>query len=161
MCAGFNGVVVLVATLGEPLFVKIRKPLHMDDSVIFRIFRSVRTFIIITIARVISLPANIGIAGGMFLSMFGIASSEVSFFTFTNQLVRPEDIRTYIPALLGCVLLFIVSFVQEKGYSVREVINKKPMVVRVVITALGTVAIILFGAYGIGYDASSFIYSNY
>ncbi len=157
----FNGVVVLVATLCEPLFVKIRKSLHMDESVFFRIFRSVRTFIIITLARVISLPSNIGIAGGMFLSMFGLASSEVGFFAFTNQLVRPEDIKSYVPALLGCVLLFIVSFVEEKGYSVREVINEKPMVVRVGLAALGTVAIILFGAYGIGYDASSFIYSNY
>jgi hypothetical protein len=40
-------------------------------------------------------------------------------------------------------------------------INEKPAVVRVVITALGTVAIVLFGAYGIGYVASNFIYSNY
>lgn len=157
----FNGVVVLISTLCEPFFVKIRKPLKMDTSVFFRIFRSVRTFIIITIARVISLPGNIGVAGGMLLSMFGFGSSQVGFFTTTNQLVKPENIRMYIPALAGCVVLFIVSFIEEKGYSVREVINKKPMMVRVLVAALGTVAIILFGAYGIGYDASSFIYSNY
>ena len=157
----FNGVVVLISTLCEPFFVKVRKKLHMDESIFFRIFRSVRTFLIITIARVISLPSNIGIAGRMLRNMFGFGSSETGFFAFTNNLVKPENMRMYVPALLGCVFLFIVSFVEEKGHGVRDVINEKPMFVRVTVAALGTVAIILFGAYGIGYDASSFIYSNY
>ncbi len=157
----FNGVVVLISTLCEPLFVKIRKPLHMDESVFFRIFRSVRTFLIITIARVISLPSNIAIAGSMLLTMFGIRSSGASFFSFTGQMVQAGDFMRYLPALLGCILLFIVSFLEEKGHSVRDLINAKPMFVRVAIASLGTVAIILFGAYGIGYVASNFIYSNY
>ena len=157
----FNGVVVLVSTLCEPFFVKIRKRLHMDELVFFRIFRSVRTFIIITIARVISLPSNITIAGSMLLTMFGIRTSQTSFFAFTVPSVSAEDLKMYLPALLGCILLFIVSFLEEKGHCVRDLINEKPLFVRVTIAALGTVAIILFGAYGIGYESSNFIYSNY
>lgn len=157
----FNGVVVLISTLCEPFFVKIRKPLHMDERVFFRIFRSVRTFLIITIARVISLPSSIGIAGSMLLTMFGFRSSGTPFFSFTGQMVQTQDLKMYLPALLGCILLFIVSFLEEKGNSVRDLINAKPMPVRVMIASFGTVAIILFGAYGIGYVASNFIYSNY
>lgn len=157
----FNGVVVLVSTLCGPSFVKIRKKLKLNGSVLFRIFQSVRTFIIITIARVISLPANIGIAGGMLLTMFGIRSSQTPFFGFTDQLVKAADLKMYLPAFAGCVVLFVVSLIEEKGHSVRDIINEKPAFVRVLITALGTVAIVLFGAYGIGYVASSFIYSNY
>ena len=59
------------------------------------------------------------------------------------------------------VVMCIVSFIEEKGHSVRDLINAKPMFVRVAIISLGTVTIILFGAYGIGYVASNFIYSNY
>ncbi len=157
----FNGVVILISTLLEPLFVKARKVLHMEERVFFRIFRSVRTFLIITIARVISLPSSIAIAGSMLLTMFGIRSSGTSFFSFTGQMVQAGDFKTYLPAMLGCILLFIVSFLEEKGHSVCDLINTKPMLVRVVIASLGTVAIILFGAYGIGYEASNFIYSNY
>lgn len=157
----FNGVVVLVSTLCEPFFVKIRKPLRMDELVFFRIFRSVRTFLIITVARVISLPSNIGKAWSMLLTMFGIHSTQTPFFAFTGQMVQAEDLKMYLPALLGCILLFIVSFLEEKGHSVRDLINAKPMAVRVAVISLGTVAIILFGAYGIGYVASNFIYSNY
>ena len=157
----FNGVVILISTLCEPLFVKIRKPLHMEELVFFRIFRSVRTFLIITIARVISLPSNITIAGSMLLTMFGIRSSGTAFFDFTGKMVQVQDLKMYLPALLGCILLFVVSFLEEKGHSVRDLINTKPMFVRVAVISLGTVAIILFGAYGIGYVASNFIYSNY
>ena len=157
----FNGVVVLISTLCEPSFVKIRKKLHLDKSVLFRIFRSVRTFIIITIARVISLPSNIAVSGSMLLTMFGIRGTKTPFFAFTDKLVNAADLKMYLPAVLGCVLLFVVSFLEEKGHSVRNLVNEKPAFVRVVITALGTVAIILFGAYGIGYVASNFIYSNY
>ena len=156
----FNGVVVLISTLCEPFFVKIRKPLHMDELVFFRIFRSVRTFLIVTVARVISLPSNIAIAGNMLLTMFGMRSQS-PFFTFTGKMVQAGDLRMYLPALFGCVLLFVVSFLEEKGHSVRDLINGKPMLVRVAIASLGTMAIILFGAYGIGYEASNFIYSNY
>ncbi len=157
----FNGVVVLISTLCEPGFVRIRKRFHLDKSVPFRIFQSVRTFIIITIARVISLPGNIAIAGSMLLTMFGIRGTSSSFFAFGEQMIQVGDFKAYLPALLGCVLLFVVSFVEEKGHSVRELVNAKPMLVRVLIMSLGTMAIILFGAYGIGYDASNFIYSNY
>ena len=93
--------------------------------------------------------------------MFGIRSSGTSFFAFTGQMVQAGDLKMYLPALFGCILLFVVSFLEEKGNSVRDMINAKPMFVRVAIASVGTVIIILFGAYGIGYVASNFIYSNY
>ena len=133
----------------------------MDELVFFRIFRSVRTFLIITVARVISLPNNIVIAGTMLLTMFGLRSTGIPFFAITGNLVKAGSLKMYLPAVLGCVVLFIVSYIEEKGYSLRDIINEKPMFVRALIMAIGTVAIILFGAYGIGYDASNFIYSNY
>lgn len=157
----FNGVVVLISTLLEPSFVKIRKKIKMDELVFFRIFRSVRTFLIITVARVISLPNNIVIAGTMLLTMFGLRSTGIPFFAITGNLVKAGNLKMYLPAVIGCVVLFIVSFIEEKGYSLRDIINEKPMFVRALIMAIGTVTIILFGAYGIGYDASNFIYSNY
>lgn len=157
----FNGVVILISTLCEPLFVKMRKRFCLSQSVLFRIFQSIRTFLIITVARVISLPSNIAIAGSMLLTMFGIRGTQASFFSLSGQMVQAGDWKTYLPACCGCILLFVVSFVEEKGHSIRDIINRKPMPVRVVIMSLGTVAIILFGAYGIGYEASNFIYSNY
>lgn len=156
----FNGVVILISTLLGPAFAKFRKLIHADGNKFYRVLCSIRTFFIITLARVISLPANISIAGNMYKTMFGFGP--LKFFSFTGNLTTAQDLKGFIPAFAGCVLLFVVSFIEEKtDGSLRDIINKKPMAVRIIIAALGTAAIVLFGAYGIGYDASNFIYGNY
>lgn len=156
----FNGVVVLISTLCEPLLAKARKKLRMDGSVFWRVFRSVRTFLLITLARVLSLPLNMGKSGRMYAKMFGF-SHEIGFFTVTHTLVPKGGLLPFLPAALGCVLLFTVSLTEERGHGIRELINRRPAALRVALAALGTAAIFLFGAYGLGYDAASFIYSNY
>ena len=156
----FNGAVILFSTLMEPVFNRMKKMVHADGSGLYRVFCSLRTFFIITLARVISLPAGLGDAWTMYGRMFG--GGELSFFSVTDTLLAGQNVINYVPALAGCLLLFAVSMIEEKtGRSVRSVINERPMALRIVLAAVGTAAIVLFGAYGIGYEASNFIYSNY
>ncbi len=157
----FNGVVILISTLIDPFFAKQRKKYHYDQNVGYRIFCAIRTFLLITLARVFSRPLNIVATGSMFLSMFGFNSGHLPFFSFTGNVFVPSELITYLPALLGCILLFFVSLIEEKGKSIRDIINSKPVIIGIVIAALGTAAIVLFGAYGVGYEASNFIYQQY
>ena len=66
----------------------------------------------------------------------------------------------YLVAGIGIALMFAVSCVQEKCGSVRELMWKKTAVPYVVF-ALLALCILVFGAYGVGYDSSQFIYNQF
>ena len=60
----------------------------------------------------------------------------------------------------GLFLLIFVSLLQRSG-SIRERIAKKPYPVRFAVWFLLFLTVLLMGAYGIGYDASQFIYNQF
>ena len=66
----------------------------------------------------------------------------------------------YLIAAVGVVIMFAVSCIQEKRGSVREVLWKKPVLCYGVFFVLA-VAVLTFGAYGVGYDATQFIYNQF
>jgi hypothetical protein len=63
--------------------------------------------------------------------------------------------------ILFCILvLWAVSMMQER-FSVREALEKQNIVFRWIIIYIAIFAIIIFGVYGLGYDASAFLYMQY
>ena len=60
----------------------------------------------------------------------------------------------------GILLMFAVSLYQEKKGSVRDLLWDKPVLRYTLIAAL-LVVVLLMGSYGIGYNASSFIYNQF
>ncbi|MCL2254259.1 MAG: MBOAT family protein, partial [Lachnospiraceae bacterium] len=66
----------------------------------------------------------------------------------------------YVILFLGLILLTSVSLKQRRG-SVREWVSKKPYWVKFAFWYGLFLAVIIFGAYGIGYDASQFIYNQF
>ena len=67
----------------------------------------------------------------------------------------------YVILLLALLLVFFVSLWQEKGRSVREAVAARAWPVRVAVWYGLFLLVLLFGAYGIGYDASQFIYNQF
>ena len=65
-----------------------------------------------------------------------------------------------IIALAGLILLIGVSLLQRSG-SVREKIAARPYPLRFAIWFSLFLMVILWGTYGIGYDASQFIYNQF
>lgn len=61
----------------------------------------------------------------------------------------------------GLILLLTVSVLQEKRGSVRELISEQNFVFRWIIYLLLIYAIIVYGTYGPGYEAQTFIYGNF
>ena len=55
----------------------------------------------------------------------------------------------------------VVSLLQEKGYRLRESLDRQNIVFRWVVYLTAVYAVIIFGVYGIGYDATSFIYQGF
>lgn len=70
----------------------------------------------------------------------------------------------YVVLSIGLVILITVSLIQRDG-SVRQKIAQRPHAVRYAINSLAYYALIIiilvFGAYGVGYDSSQFIYNQF
>ena len=59
------------------------------------------------------------------------------------------------------LILLIVSALQECGKNVRVILDSQNTVFRVIFYVVFVYAIILFGVYGSGYNASSFAYAQF
>ena len=94
-----------------------------------------------------------------FLSMF--ASFRLSVFWDGSLLAIGLTAADYWILLASLVLVFIISWTQEKGKSVRSLIAGRVLPVRVLAWYGLFLIVILFGAYGIGYDATQFIYNQF
>ena len=71
------------------------------------------------------------------------------------------DRQNFTLMLLLIVLLLAVDFIQERGVHIRETIARQNIVVRWIIYYAVIFTIIIFGIYGPGYDATSFIYQKF
>ena len=58
------------------------------------------------------------------------------------------------------IILWGVSMMQER-FSVREAFAKQNLVFRWTVLYLAIFSILIFGVYGIGFDAAAFIYTQY
>ena len=63
-------------------------------------------------------------------------------------------------ALFACLAVLGVSLLQRKG-SIRDRIMEQKLPVRWVCMAVLVITVIIFGSYGIGYDARDFIYLQF
>ncbi len=70
------------------------------------------------------------------------------------------DYKDLIIATFGIMLLFIISLLKQK-YKIREVIREKGIITKYCIWISLIVFVLVFGYYGTGYDAASFIYQNF
>ena len=71
------------------------------------------------------------------------------------------DLDNWFVLVLALVLFFLVSVMQEKGWNVREKIASLWLPLRWAIYMAGVLAVIVVGIYGVGYDASAFIYRGF
>ena len=67
--------------------------------------------------------------------------------------------QDYVVVLVSCVIMIIVSALGEM-FDVRQKLWNRPGLYMVSVVAM-LISIIIFGAYGIGYDASQFIYNQF
>ena len=63
--------------------------------------------------------------------------------------------------IVGFIVVFTVSLFKVRVGNVRTVLLQKPPIVYFGIMAVMIMLIIVFGAYGIGYDSSQFIYNQF
>ena len=138
------GVIIIFSEIMVDNYEKIKKKLHIADSTWwYRVFQRVRTFGIYCLGLVIIMKSSVSYVPG----------------NITRSLSEN------IVIVLGTVVLFLVECFAEhigkNGETVRGYIAKKHLLIRWIIYFAGIFILIIYGRFGIGYNADTFIYAGF
>ena len=67
----------------------------------------------------------------------------------------------WVLLLISLMILMLVDILQAKNISVNRLVVNRPAVVRVLFYTAGIGSIVIFGVYGVAYDASQFLYFQF
>ncbi len=154
-----NFAVIMISQELEPLYRKFHKRFpKADTSFWFKVFRVGRTILLMSSLRMFDCYRDVPLTFKMFGSMFTTWNWNV---LFNGQMLQLGlELTDYVILFLGMLLIFSVSMLQRKG-SVRAKIRSRALPVRVAVWYGLFLMVLLFGAYGVGYDASQFIYNQF
>jgi D-alanyl-lipoteichoic acid acyltransferase DltB (MBOAT superfamily) len=153
----YNGFIIAFSNMAEPLYKKGLEVCHINaKSKAWSVFQIIRTFILVNIGWYFDMAGSVSSALCMMkYSIFGMCSTQ---FTSEELLSLGMKAYDYAVVAVGCVIVFAVSLLIEKGVNIRESIAAKPLPVRWLIY-YGCFALILI----VGYSGNTggFIYANF
>ena len=185
----YNGIVIISSLLLEPYFKKWIEALHINaEGAAWKLFQILRTLLIVVCGRVFPKAASFKVAVKMIASMFKFKSNMGILDTVHSMGLTKWD---YLILACGCLAIFIDSLIQEieerraaagekpassiiagkaatataviveTGAEFRNTLDKQIFPLRWILYAVVVVVVVVFGVYGAGYDASTFIYRGF
>ena len=155
------GLLIILATIFDPELKKLTALLKINpEGTAFQTFRRLRTFLLFVISRLITLPGSMHATGGIIgrIAAHFEPWHLVNGDLYTMALDRPN----FILGILGIVLVLGVDRIEEKaGCHITQVVAKQHIIIRWVLYYAVFFGIMVFGIYGPGYDAASFVYMQY
>jgi len=137
---------------------KIMNRLRINDEMfIMKLYRVIKTFWLMSFLRLLDINDSFEKAWNAFKYVF-TEWGDFSFEKIPQRYTLTMD--NLIIAFVGIFIMIAFDLIQRKG-SVRERIFKMPVFVQWIILSTLIVVVVLFGAYGIGYDAASFVYMQF
>ncbi len=156
----YHFVLILSGNIIEPVALYVNKKLHIKtDSLYFKIFRIVRTGIIVVIGelffRVSDLKTGFGMVGKIF--------TQFTFTSFNDSLLNNLGVDRYdlIIVAFTLIIVFLISLLNEKGIILREYLSNKSRALRLAVIYALILYIVVFGAYGMGYIPVDPLYANF
>ncbi|MBE5926214.1 MAG: MBOAT family protein [Lachnospiraceae bacterium] len=154
----FHATLLICGKLFENILPKMCKLLHIDtENFGWYFIQMVRTYIFCCIGRIFFRAASVSQAFAM--------TKKIVTQTSFSALFNPEvtfglDLKDINVALVSVLILLVVDILQEK-MRLRETLAKQNLIFRWMLIFGALFFIIIFGNYGPGYDASSFIYEQF
>lgn len=150
-------------TLGNliiPQVGKINKKLHINNSSKpYRAMQILRTTLLVCIGEMFFRADGLRAGFIMLRHIF----TDFTFKSIANGTVLKlgMDGLDYIVVGVAVLIIFVISILNEKGISVRDRLAQKPLAVRWIIVYALIMFIVIFGAYGSGYDPVPPIYADF
>jgi len=157
-----NWLILMVSEELEPVYAGFHKGIGrkfgLDGSVGYKVFQIIRTFILICCLNLFDCYSSLNDIVRMFASLFMVRNWSVLWDG--SLMALGLTALDYIILVVGVAVLLVVSLLQRGG-SVRERIARYAYPVRFAVWYGLFLVVLLMGAYGIGYDASQFIYNRF
>ena len=153
-----NFAVLMLSEELEPLYGRFHKRFSVNGTLWYNIFRVGRTFLLVCVLNLFDCYRSLSDTFGMLASMVTARNWSV---LWDGSLMRLGlTALDYGILAAGAALMLAVSLAQRVG-SVRDKIAAKAYPVRFAVWYGLFLIVLLMGAYGIGYDASQFIYNQF
>ena len=153
----WNGMVILVSTLLQPVSDKVVAGLHIErKSAWYQEFSMLRTFVVVLIGYYFDIAAM----GMMLKSVTDLHLSQLRPGAVLEAL--PLTRYDWCVLLFGTVVIFTASVIQERSQrTIREILDEKCLALRWAVLLAGIFAVVLMGVYGPGVQASEFVYMQF
>ena len=154
-----NFVVIMISQEMEPLYRRFHEKFHVKEKKVYGVFEILRTIFVMSCLRMFDCYRDVPLTFKMFGNMF--TNFRISSLTGEAFLGLGLSAADYVLLLACLVILITVSCIQEKKGSVRDLIFAGPASMKYLVFAALVIFVVIFGAYGIGYDQSQFIYNQF
>lgn len=156
----WNGVLITIALLLEPVFINIKQKLKITDkNKLFYIFQIIRTSIIVLIGRYITRAPRL-------LAVFDMAKITFKNFNISNVFDGTImnfgiTVTDYIVIIIGTMVMLIMEAIDEYGIGTKKLIEKQKSIVQWLILMISILTLTVFGICRGNYIASEFIYKQF
>lgn len=155
----FHAFLLIGSLVFEPVFKWLTKIFRLDtENFGWKLIQMGRTFLLCCVGRIFFRADSLSHGTALISKMVTDTSPTVlAYFDFTSFGFSWKTIFM----LCFSLLVLLVGDALQENLRVRETLAKQNIVFRWSIMLLGLIAVILFGIYGPGYDAASFIYEQF
>lgn len=156
----YQALFVSTAVAFKPAYTKMKKALHINEKCLsWNIFCIIRTFAILFFGRLLIKASDLGQAWDLIVRMSRLDNWGV---LADGYLVNfGLDFKNMIVMWIGVLVVIFVDVMHEHGVKFRETLMKQDIVFRYVVYVTGLMILVIFGVYGKGFDAASFIYQGF
>lgn len=142
-----------------PLYAKFHARFGLKDKKIYGLFEMARMFTLMNLIRISDLFPNVSLYFSKLLSL--VTNPDISVLWDGRLLNLGLSGLDYGIIGFGILVMLTVSIIGEKKGSVRDLLAQKPAVLRYALIITLLIITLLAGSYGIGYNASNFIYNQF
>ena len=155
-----NGVYQIIGEVLSPLKKKIAVFLEIkEDSLSHRCIRTVTTFVLVDLAWVFFRASNV-FEGLRIVKRMLTAKNHWVWFDGSLYECGLNQ-KNFALMVWGILLLFLVDICKYRGIELRKIVAKQDYWAQCLVVITAVFAILLFGMWGVGYDAANFIYFQF
>ena len=164
----YHFVLILLGNIFAPYLKTVNEKLRFTpENKPFRLFQMLRTAFLVVLGEIIFRADNMAMAGRMLRRIFTDFGNPFSkYYSIKDTLITlvgsiNYNIRDLYIVAVAAAIILAVSILQERGVSLRESLQKRPVWLRWCVWYALILFILIFGAYGAGYVAVDPMYANF
>ena len=153
-----NGVYQVIESSTSCIHKRINSKLSINESSpIFKLLCSIRVFLLFSLSFIFFRLPDVKDSWLVLSRIFTLAVSNDNLSVFQYGV----SAKAFILLAVFVIFLFIADLSKRKKQSIRSFILRKHDLIQVLVISLSITAILIFGIYGAGFDASGFIYGGF